>query len=103
MKWIIVDLSGLTADRWCDRRWGHVLPEDDRPTFVHEDLGRAEAELCRLTAAHPDGEFVLFASVARGESVREWRGDVMRGHEVWAQRMGMGSNQCIGKMVPIKD
>jgi len=103
MNWIIVDLSGLTDECWCDRRYGHVLPADDRPTFLHHDRDRAERELCRLTAAHPDGQFVLFQSIARGESVSEWRGEVLRGHEEWAQRRGMGFNQSIGKMVPIED
>ena len=78
---LIVRVSGLREHRasCMDAPLAELFPHD-APTCVHYEEGaaeRAEKELLRLTAAHPEEEFMLFKSYASAE-MRAWMGDGVR-------------------------
>lgn len=46
-----------------------IIPQDKRPTYVHDDLESAESELLRLASTHPGqhNRFVIFSATAESE------------------------------------
>jgi hypothetical protein len=59
---IIVDTSNLfPRPAWMQ---GELIPEDQRPTFVHRNRDSAESELLRLQGLNPLGEYRLFEAIA---------------------------------------
>jgi hypothetical protein len=70
--WIIVDIAHAEWKRALD---GSVISKGKEPTFIHDSKERAEAELLRLAALDPFGEFVLFEATERALPTRS-RSDV---------------------------
>lgn len=98
--YVIINIDQLWDDAHrCRRRGGIVLPEDQRPTYLHTDKAKAEEELCRLTAAHGE-KFVLFACVASGQEVDVVTG-VFEGQEQWARKHLPFWIRKIAKVVPV--
>jgi hypothetical protein len=73
--WCIINVEDLDSSPfgW----YVGKLPERQRPTLVYDFREDAERELARLSARH-SGVFLLFESVAVGDSVELYGGHVGR-------------------------
>lgn len=71
MKFLIANLANARPES----SWDHndIIPEVDRPGFIHETREAAEIELLRLAKIHPMGSFHLFQCVAYADTVEVQR------------------------------
>jgi hypothetical protein len=78
-RWVIINLHMLQSNRNPFGEFGEdcIIPEKQRPAFVHHDKAEAEKELLRLASTHP-GEFVLFEAVAKTSRILTRLGYVER-------------------------
>lgn len=60
-KYVIINFNDIPFKDWPR---GDKIPEHVRPTWLHYDKELAERELRRLKQKYPDGDFVLFESIA---------------------------------------
>lgn len=67
--YMVLNMAGRNL-YWQDAHDGQRIPEESRPTFLHDGLESAQREALRLQQEHPLGRFVVFAATHVAVSIK---------------------------------